>query len=151
VYQEAKDQFATQLQDFDDIKSKANIYLVVSSLFITLPLTSDRLLDRILEAPYLAPIYFFTGIGFLVLAIIAILWSLSVVKIKILRPEEVYEAVPKYSRGKLLKAMAKNYITNLMCNDQAKLRNQNYLRIAENCIKVGIFLLVTGTIMSLVV
>jgi len=99
----------------------------------------------------MAKTYFFAGTGLLVLSIICIVQSLRAVKINILRVDEVYEAIPKYERTKILKGMAENYIQNLMINDRAKLRNQKYLRYAENCINAGILLMALGIIISVVI
>lgn len=135
---EAKYQFDIYLEGFNDLKQKNQILLVVCSLFITVPLSSEKLLNLILVSDSFVFALFIAGQVILVLCIISMIWSMRATPVYILNLGGLINFIGTYNERQALKAIVKNYRDNLVKNIELRIQQQNLISHTEKFIKAGI-------------
>lgn len=146
----AKDRFRENLVQFDDTKKKNQILLLISSLFITLPLSSELVLSKIFGSSCLT-ILFVQGITLLVISVILLIVSMFESRVHWPEYLDVLENIGKqpYTPNGIISALVKGYDEKTRENDENYKYKRILTRVAEILIIVGVILVVSATILVL--
>lgn len=147
--QEIKDQYKIHLEEFDDIKNKNQILLLICSLIITLPISSELVIKKILSLNIFIE-FFISGVICLVIAILLLIVSMMNTPLRIPLFEDIMEAIGKYKEVNIMKSIARTYAEDLSINIIKIEEKRKIIRIAEKFIISGI-ILVTGTLIIIFV
>lgn len=138
--QEIKDQYQICLDGFDDRKEKVRIFLIVCSLIITIPLSSEFIMIKIFSLQNWMIGVFMSGIFLLVITIIVLIRSITGIQIKIPAYTHILESIGKYKTQTIMKSVAKAYARDLNINMIKAEKKIRLIKIAENFIISGVLL-----------
>lgn len=138
--QEVKDQYQIYLDGFDDRKKKVQIFLVVCSLMITLPLSNNFIIERIISSMWLIA-FFVSGIITLIITILILIYSIMEIHIRIPAYTDILDSIGKYKADYILKGVARAYANDLNKNITRGERKRELIKLAEKLIIPGILLI----------
>lgn len=139
--QEVKDQYQIYLDGFDDRKEKVQIFLIICSLIITIPLSSEFITEKIFSLQNWIIGIFMAGIFLLVITIVILIRSIAGIQIKIPAYADILDSIGKYKTKAIMKSVAKAYAKDLNINMTKAEKKIRLIRIAENFIISGILLI----------
>ena len=139
--QEVKDQYQIYLDGFDDRKEKVQIFLIVCSLMITIPLSSEFIMKKILSLQNWFIALFVTGIILLVITILILIRSITGIPIKIPVYDDILNSIGKYKTKAIMKGVARAYAQDLNINMARAEKKVRLIKMAENFIILGILLI----------
>jgi len=139
--QEIKDQYQIYLDGFDDRKKKVQIFLVVCSLIITFPLSSEFLMERIISSQELFIALFIAGIIVLVSTIITSIYSIMDIGVRIPAYDDIINSIGKYKTTEIMKNVAEAYAKDLNLNIIEVDKKRRMIKIAEKFIIIGVLLI----------
>lgn len=148
--QEIKDQYQIYLDGFDDRKEKVQIFLIVCSLIITIPLSSQFIMEKIFSLHNWFIGLFMAGIILLVITIIILIRSITGIQIKIPVYADILDSIEKYKAKAIMKSVARVYAKNLNINMTKAEKKIALIKMAESFIILGILFITLPLIYALV-
>ncbi|MDD9953744.1 MAG: hypothetical protein OXR66_05400 [Candidatus Woesearchaeota archaeon] len=140
--QQIEKRLDTQLKDFGSMKQRAEIYIVVCSLFMTLPIANMTVFVQ----STLSEIGFSIGLVLLLFSILLILRGVNVTK-----PTDL---VGVDSRAKTKKAfvqeLTENYRFHIRRNTQVRARGESFLILAEKFIMMSVCMFVASMLIGMI-
>ena len=109
---EIKDQYKIFLEGFDDIKKKNQILLVICSLIITLPLSNENMVNKIMLSIYSSGI-FIAGVICLIISVLLLILSMRDTPVNIPYFNDIFNSVGKYKSPNVKRAIIKTYSEDL--------------------------------------
>lgn len=133
---EARRQFDYYVVLHENIKRKIEIYFLICSGFIALPLSSDYVLEHLFNSNCLL-ILFIIGILFLFVSIVFLILTLTAVPISLTNFYDLIDNIKEYSEKETLKTYIDNYKE---CIQKIK----NKLEIKSDILKIVKWLIISG-------
>ncbi len=147
--QEVKYQYRIYLEGFDDIKKKNQILLLICSLIITLPLSSDYIVSEIMKSTFFVGI-FISGVLCLIISIVLLLISMIDTQIEIPYFYDILNSIGKYRSINVKKAVVKRYAYNLDIIVKKIEDKRKPIRFAEKLILYGIILVIGALLLVMI-
>ena len=139
---EIKYQYNLIMTSFDDIKNKNQILLFICSLLLTLPLSNEFIMTKLIASKCFLLILFISGIICLTFALLLLIFSMFDSKLSIPEVEHISSAIEKFDLEKTMKAVQKRYIEDLNSNQKKVESKRKLIRPAERFIIAGVILIV---------
>lgn len=136
------------LESYEDMKKRLRLLILISSLFITIPLSSEYILGRILKNGILLGI-FISGMIILMFSILSMILIFKRDKLKLPFTGNIYKKMGSYANTSITKGIIIEYNKDIDYNLGKLDKKWGKFLLIENFIIFGLFILFVAIIVAL--